>query len=786
MPSILIVDDEKSVRATLARFLQNAGYAVETAEDATQAEELLKKRSFDVVVTDIILPGISGVELLRNIKRQAPDALVLMMTGEPTAETAVEAVRAGAYDYLIKPVSKEVILRVVARAVQVKGLQDERRRLEAANREYQAGLERLVEERTRSLRESEALYQSLVENLPQNIFRKDLAGRFTFANQRFCQLLGKPLEQILGKTDFDFYPTALAQKHQQDDRRVCETREPLDEVEEHRRPEGEGLYVQVVKTPVQDAEGHIVGVQGVLWDITTRKRAEERIREQARLLDLAHDAIVVRDLMHRIQFWNQGCERLLGWTAAEVLGKNALEVIGYHDPRAFDAAMRTVLDTGEWIGELQVTTKDGRAITVMSHWSLVPDAVGKPGSILVIDTDITDKKQLEARFLRTQRMEAIGTLAAGIAHDLNNILSPILLSAPMLRDQALSGAEFQKMATIIETSAQRASEVIKQVLTFGRGTEGQQIAVQVRHIINDVVKMARETFPRSLTIASTVARDLWVIAGDPTQIQQVLLNLCINARDAMPDGGQLRIQARNLVLDEQTAQSVTWGRPGPFIVVGVQDTGCGIPPENLERIFDPFFTTKPAGKGTGLGLSTALGIVRSHSGFLGVHSEVGGGSLFEVYLPAAPGRRETQMQPKLAAPPGKGQLILLVDDEACVRETSAQLLIQWGYEVLTASDGMTALGLYAQHRDRIKGVVTDLMMPDMDGPSLIRALRRLDPDLPIMAATGLASPTDPERTMMELQELGVYRVLHKPFEFQELLTALYELLNPPPLPEPGI
>jgi PAS domain S-box-containing protein len=286
MAAILIVDDEKSIRTTLAEFLRGAGYTVETAEDAAQAERWLHQQRFDIVLTDIVLPRVSGVELLQRIRTEAPDSLVLMMTGEPTVDTTVAAVRAGAYDYLVKPVSKEVILRVIGRAIEVRKLQEEQRRLEAANREYQTGLERMVEERTRSLRESEALYHSLVENLPQNVIRKDVTGRFTFANERFCQALRRPLSEILGKTDADLFPAALAEKYQRDDRQVMEKRAIFETVEEHQLPDGKRISVQVVKTPLLNGQQEVTGVQGIFWDITERRRlerlAEDNMKELAR------------------------------------------------------------------------------------------------------------------------------------------------------------------------------------------------------------------------------------------------------------------------------------------------------------------------------------------------------------------------------------------------------------------------------------------------------------------------------------------------------------------------
>jgi two-component system cell cycle sensor histidine kinase/response regulator CckA len=363
-----------------------------------------------------------------------------------------------------------------------------------------------------------------------------------------------------------------------------------------------------------------------------RRKDEEQLRNQAALLDQAQDAICLNDMDQTILYWNKSAERLYGWSAREALGRNANELLFQEDLIAPAAALKSLIRKGEWQGELHQVTRGRSKIIVESRWTLMRDADGEPKSILVINTDVTEKKQIEARFLRTQRMETIGALAGGIAHDLNNSLTPVLMALSLIREEVVSPESKQCLA-VAQASAQRGVEMVKQILSFSRGVGGEHTQLQIGHLINEIVKLARETFPRSIQIQSKVSPELYPVNGNSTQLHQVLWNLCVNARDAMPDGGCLRIEASNITL-EQTDLGAHRQRPGPYVLLTACDTGHGMPPDVLARIFEPFFTTKEIGKGTGLGLSTIMGIVKTHGGFVEVSSEVGNGSLFRIFLPA--------------------------------------------------------------------------------------------------------------------------------------------------------
>ncbi|RYD70326.1 MAG: PAS domain S-box protein, partial [Verrucomicrobiaceae bacterium] len=379
------------------------------------------------------------------------------------------------------------------------------------------------------------------------------------------------------------------------------------------------------------AEGDEVQmIEGFISDITEIKQKTERIAEQAALLDKAQDAIIVRDLEHRILYWNQSAERLYGWTAAEARKCSVTELL-YRDLTQFHAAMETVLRTGEWVGEIDHLTKDGQGLIIEGHWTLVRDEQGKPKSILAINTNITQRKKIEQQFLRSQRMESIGTLAGGIAHDLNNVLTPIMISVQLLQDQVYDESA-RELLTVLETTTQRGADLVKQVLSFARGVEGRRVIVRPLQIVHEIERIIHDTFPKNIDVVSAEPRDLWTIHGDPTQLHQVLMNLCVNARDAMPDGGRLTIDLSNVVLDERCSNLSSEAKPGPYLLIKVADTGTGMSDAVMDKIFEPFFTTKEIGYGTGLGLSTTLAIVKSHGGFVNVSSEIGHGSAFNLYI----------------------------------------------------------------------------------------------------------------------------------------------------------
>lgn len=541
----------------------------------------------------------------------------------------------------------------------------------------------------------------------------------------------------------------------------------------NRAKDGSYYWVDTTIVPFLNSEGKPYQYVAIRSDITERKRAEQQILEQAALLDQAQDAILVRDLDQNIRFWNKGAESIYGWTAEEAVGKNAQDLLLKEHSEQFEAAKRAVLEKGEWVGEIRQVRRDGADIVVESRWTLVRDERGMPKSILVINTDITEKKRMEAQFLRAQRMESIGTLAGGIAHDLNNILSPIVMAIDMLQLKA-NDETSKKWFEVLRANAERGGNMVRQVLSFARGVQGERVALQPKHLIKEIVKILRETFPKSIEITFQVPDELWVISADATQIHQVLMNLGVNARDAMPEGGSISIRAENIFVDENYARMHIDAKAGRFVLITVSDTGPGMSPEIQGRIFEPFFTTKEMTKGTGLGLSTALTIVKSHGGFMNVYSELHRGSQFAIYLPAfdVPGTVDiAALQSDL--PTGNGELILVIDDEESIREITRGTLETFGYRVITASDGTEAVALYADKKNEIAVVLTDMVMPFMDGPATIRVLQRMNPKVRIIAASGLGA----NERVGEGSLTGVAVFLNKPYTAEKLLKTLAGVLK---------
>ena len=504
-----------------------------------------------------------------------------------------------------------------------------------------------------------------------------------------------------------------------------------------------------------------------------RNQIERKNQEQAALLDVATDAIMVRDLDNKILFWNRGAKKLYGWTKAEVTNRDANELLYRESSANLTKIQQTVKERGEWQGELKQVTKTGREIIVESRWTLVKDDADRPQSYLVVNTDITEQKQLEAQFLRTQRLESLGTLASGIAHDLNNILAPILGFARLLPlklphvDQQTKG--FFK---IMETNAQRGTALVKQILTFSRGLEGEKGIVQVRHLITEIGQIIGETFPKSLELQIKSSKTLWTVNADVNQLHQVLMNLAVNARDAMPDGGKLTIEAENFTADPEYARLHLEASEGDYLAITVTDTGVGIPPEIIDRIFEPFFTTKEIGRGTGLGLSTVIGIVKSHGGFIDVVSRTRGqrGTKVKIFIPAS--KTATSItEENNELPLGNGELILVVDDESSMLEVTKATLEIYNYQVLTANNGIEAIALYVRHQQAIDLVIMDIMMPGMDGKTAIRTLKQINPKLEIIAVSGLIAS---QKIMAELDS-DVTAFMSKPYGNEELVKTISEV-----------
>jgi two-component system cell cycle sensor histidine kinase/response regulator CckA len=813
---ILVVDDNRSIHDDFRKILcsrvdnelddveselfdspkttaKRPPFQVDSAFQGQEGLALVQKaneqgRPYAVAFIDIRMPpGWDGVETTSRIWEICPDLQIVICTAYSDYSWNEMAAKLNSPDRL-------VILKKPFDAVEVLQLAHaltEKWRLVQEVKSKMDHLETLVEERTKVLkveiaerrraadawRQSEERYHSLFQKnpLPTWLIDLDTMG-FVAVNEAATQKYGYSSAEFQSMTVKDLHlpedRPSVAERFGPDQRH-----KPTDGlITRHRKKDGSIIFAEIVSRLIT-IDGRELKL-AVADDITERKLAEDRIRDQAELLDLASDAIVVRDVEGYIQFWNKGAERLYGWTVAEAMGAKMSKLFSQDDLRTLQAAEQEMSAKGEWSGELRKRTQTGQEIFVSSRWTLVRDDEGRPRSILMINTDVTEKKKLETQFLRAQRMEGIGTLATGMAHDLNNILAPILMSAGTLRWD-MSAKDKELAISRIETSVKRGAAIIQQVLTFGRGINGDRTPVQPAEIVEEVCKIVGQTFPKDITIQAELAKGLWPVMGDRTQIHQVLLNLCVNARDAMPKGGRLGIVGRNIHLTQPKAALPGPAAPGAYVRLQISDTGCGIPPGDRERIFDPFFTTKEVGKGTGLGLSTVLGIVKSHRGVVTVSSEMGEGTTFEILLPAS-AEAAAIIAPAVPEqlPRGAGETVLIVDDEPDIISGMRTALQSQNYRVLVARNGREALDSVKANGQSVNVVVTDLMMPEMDGLTLIRGLRVSNPDLRIIASSGLSADAGGRGRNQELRSLGVKSFLSKPYTADKLLTALHDLLHP--------
>ncbi|MBD2502212.1 PAS domain S-box protein [Anabaena azotica] len=648
-----------------------------------------------------------------------------------------------------------------------------------------------------AVKDSEEFYRFVVTAMSEGIILQQADGKIITCNASAERILGLSREQIIERTIDDQRWLAIREdgspfpSEEYPAMVTLRTGQPCANVILGiYKPNGQLAWISLNTQPLhRENETVPYAVVTSFADISERQaalqerqQAEQKIREQAALLEIATDAIYVRDLHSEILFWNQGAERLYGWSKQEAIGRNAQELL-YTETLVHlnEQAFNVVTQIGVWQGELQKVTKYGQEIIVESRWTLMRDAAGEAKSILIVDTDITQKKQLEEQFFRAQRLESLGTLAGGIAHDLNNILTPILAAAQILkiklpneqeRSPTVEGASSQYLLEILENNAKRGAGLVKQVLSFARGFKGERITVQLKHLITDIILIGKQTFPKSIEFISSFPEELWAVCGDVTQLHQVLMNLVVNARDAMPDGGTINITAENIFIDETYSSMVLEAKVGNYIKVTVADTGVGMSAEILDRIFEPFFTTKDIGAGTGLGLSTVLGIIKSHGGFVTVSSKVGQGSKFKLFLPAIPAIPDLPTQ-EIETPPGNGELILIVDDEAPIREIAKMILEDHNYNTLIAANGIEAIALYAQNKHRINVVLMDMMMPEMDGVTAIRTLRKMNSHVRIIATSGI----NVTETLAQAAIVGVQQVLSKPFTAQELLNTLHHVLQ---------
>ena len=879
---ILLVEDRENDALLLVNELKRGGYdpVLERVDSRAGVKAALAGREWDCVISDYSMPQFSGLEALAELQSSGRDIPFILVSGTIGEELAVEAMKLGAHDYIMKDNLSRLVPAIERELREAEAHREQKRTHEALSaieerfrkafefspmgmalvaldghllqvspslcrilgyteqelvgmsfgnithpddlEEYRKSIHKLVsgdiqafqmEKRyvhklghsiwgqlsvalVRDAQDRPSYFISQIQDITEHkesgrqirllaealsstrdcFVLTDLNENILFVNPAVSETYGYTAEELIGKSTSILHSSRVS-------------REILAEISRHtalngwkgelldRRKNGSDFPIELWTSVVRDEAGSPVALVGVARDISDRKQAEQHLREseeEFRLIsENVADMIAVLGVDGKRLYNSPSYKEILGDPDA-LRGTDAFFEIHPDDREKIKQVFEETVRTG--IGqrtEYRFLLNDGTIRHIESQGSVIKNEDGTVSKVVVVSRDVTEKKRLELQFLRAQRMESIGTLASGIAHDLNNVLAPIMMAIELIRTK-VSDTDGKKLLDTVESSAKRGSAIVKQVLAFGRGIKGEQINLQLKHVISEVVKIVEETFPKSIEIRTDTPGNLWTVMADPTQMHQVLLNVCVNARDAMSHGGTLTLSAENVTLDDQYARMNLDARPGSFVVVAIADTGTGIPEALKDKIFDPFFTTKEVGKGTGLGLSTTLGIVRSHKGFIHVYSEVGKGTTIKIYLPASGAGVGAKTHDRPASlPMGKGELILIIDDEAAIREITSETLQASGYRAMTASDGAEGIALYAGHKREIKVVITDIMMPIMDGTAVIRALQTLNPGVKIIAVSGMAANGRSAGT----PEGGVRAFLTKPYTAEKLLVTLSRILG---------
>jgi PAS domain S-box-containing protein len=717
-------------------------------------EAALQLENYDLILSDYSMPGFDGLSALDIARKWCPKTPFLFLSGTIGEERAIETFRQGALDYVLKD-SPARLYSAIRSAL----LHSER---EASNRRTEVALLKSREQ-----------FQQIAENIDDFIVLVDGNGHCLYSNPSFRKLSRKAgasstlnIFEEVHPLDRERFRSFVSEVFQQSGAKSVEYRLllPADMIRH--------IEARASLPGHRDDEAPTLLLAG--RDVTDRKEAEELLREQASLLEKARDAICVIDLQFTVTHWNASAERIFRRATVDALGRNFRELLFAKQAERFDTAFALTLAVGEWRGDFRLSDPDGNHLVVDSSWSLVNDARGQTKAILCIITDVTSRRMLELELQRSQRIESLGMLAGGIAHDLNNILSPILMGVGLLRSID-SGEECQMILDTVQTSATHGCELVQQILLFARGGEGQRTTVHMGKFLGELKGFLKTALRRAIQLQIEHDSEIWSISADATQLKQVLLNLCVNARDAMPRGGSIRITASNVQITGGIQRGYHGEIPtGAYVRLNVADTGTGIPPEAIEKIFDPFFTTKELGKGTGLGLSTIAGIVQTHGGAIQVQSVLGSGTVFSIFLPAI--AAAVQRSPQIPAgdlPRGRGEVILLIDDDEGILLVSEKILAMQGYEVLTASDGQSGLGEFRNQRDRIQLVICDQMMPGLTGSAVLAQIHKEAPQIRLMKMSGYLEDSP------NSEAASYFTALPKPIQSEILLRTVRMVIDAP-------
>ncbi|MDQ1238047.1 MAG: two-component system, cell cycle sensor histidine kinase and response regulator CckA, partial [Thermodesulfobacteriota bacterium] len=750
---VLIVDDNDENRYMLETLLRGHGYDVLLAHDGLEALDLLRSSGAGLIISDILMPRMDGFQLCREVRADGDLKKIplIFYTATYTSEEDKEfALSLGVDQFLVKPDDLELLGKTITQFLAEpkthveNPLGDEMEFFRQYNRVLFRKLEKKVADLVASkkkLQDSEERYRGIFENAAVGIDVVDANGRFVRVNSSLCNMLGYSEDELMDLTIVDVtHPEDIESSEIQHQSLVRGETDSYRFEKRYLTKDGRVVWADVCVTALHGPGGVYAGTIGVITNITDRKRSEEELENSEMFLQQVveniPDMIFVKDAENlRFVRFNKAGEELLGYSREDLLGKNDYDLFPLEQADFFIAKDKEVLASGRLleIPEEEIDTKlKGKRFL---HTKKIPifDANGASLFLLGISSDITDRKlsdqeseNLRLQLFQAQKMEAVGTLASGIAHDFNNMLQAVSGYSEIMLQRKKEGERDYSDLQKIYQAGQRGADLVKSLMTFSRKIETEHVPVNLNQEIDHIQSILSHTIPKTIRIELCLSSDLESIQADPSQIGQVLMNLGVNARDAMPNGGTLPFQTEDIELDEEYCRTHFHTISGRYVLLTVSDTGHGMDKETLAHIFEPFFTTKETGKGTGLGLATVYGIVKQHDGHITCYSEPRHGTAFKIYFPAIETEGRSATPTFDAAIRCGTETILLVDDEEVLSELGKALLSRFGYDVITAGNGKDALEIYQRERESISLVILDLIMPVMDGRQCLREILRID------------------------------------------------------------
>ncbi len=756
LPRVLLVEDDKSLVEMLKTVFVTHGYEVDAGTSIHEAKMALDTTTYDVAVLDYYLSDERGDSLIDFIHDEYPDCACIMMTGDSSPVLAQDWMKRGATAYLCKPFAPEVLIELCARARRERTL----RRVED-----------LLEVRTRELRMNEARYRNVFAAIPDGIWIHEADGTILDVNETQCHRIGLSREALIGRNVREFITVEHASGMGENVRRVLQGELCIFETI-HLLPTGAAVEVEVHERSIPWGEG--TAILSISRDISDRKQAEAQLRLQSLVLNQIQDRVTITDLNGKITYVNDAVVRDLGYDRNAIVGATT-EKYGESSDRG--ATQRQILQEtlthGVWQGEVVNRTAQGDEVLMDCRTQIILDEQGNQVAIAGISTDITVREKLERQLAQAQRVDSIGRLAGGVAHDFNNMLQAILGNTELALERVGLDASLKADLEDIRRIALRSSELTRQLLAFARRQTVMRKVLDLNETVTSMLKMLRRLIGESITLVWNPGADLWPVRMDPAQMDAIMANLCVNARDAITGTGQIIVETRNTILNESDCIHREGCFPGDYVKLTISDDGCGMDAETLSHLFEPFFTTKGLGKGTGLGLASVYGVIGQNGGNIEVASVPGGGTTFWIYLPRH--EAQTLQMPEEVKPPvvGGGETILLVEDEQAILDITSRMLKNLGYTVMPASTPGEAIRLTQAYSGSIDLLITDVVMPEMNGWELSENLRSIHPGMRRLFMSGYTSDVIAHQGVLD----EGLQLIQKPFSKAELAIKLRKVFG---------